>query len=192
MARNVEFNEEEAIQKATQVFWEKGYNGASLRDLTDAMQINSSSLYNTIGDKHQLFIRCLNYYIETKRAMLQAQAESATSPLEALIKFIDAASATIIQDSSGCLAVKTAFEISPRDTRIQSILKTDSDFTRTFLSSLIDQAMQQGQVVKGEQPELLADYIIGSYTGWYELHLLYNDPQKIRKLSQLLIRQISV
>jgi len=48
MARNVEFNEATAIQKAMEVFWKKGYNATSLRDLTDAMQINSSSLYNTI------------------------------------------------------------------------------------------------------------------------------------------------
>ena len=59
MARNVEFNEENAIQKAMEVFWEKGFNGASLRDLTDAMKINSSSLYNTTGDKQELFVRCV-------------------------------------------------------------------------------------------------------------------------------------
>jgi TetR/AcrR family transcriptional repressor of nem operon len=56
MARNREFNEQEAIKRAMDVFWKKGYNGASMRDLTDAMQINSSSLYNSIGDKHKLFV----------------------------------------------------------------------------------------------------------------------------------------
>ena len=44
MARNVEFDEERAIQKAMEVFWKKGYSGASMRDLTGAMQINASSL----------------------------------------------------------------------------------------------------------------------------------------------------
>ncbi|WP_449398631.1 TetR/AcrR family transcriptional regulator [Chryseobacterium wanjuense] len=67
MARNIEFNEEVAIQKAMEVFWEKGYYATSMRDLTDAMKINSSSLYNTIGDKHQLFLKCIDHYIAVKK-----------------------------------------------------------------------------------------------------------------------------
>ncbi|WP_420153806.1 TetR/AcrR family transcriptional regulator [Siphonobacter sp.] len=191
MARNVEFNEEEAIQKATDVFWEKGYHGASLRDLTDAMQINSSSLYNTIGDKHQLFVKCLKYYIQNKREFLQNQSARADSPLAAIVNFIEAASETIIKDANGCLAVKTAFEVSPKDDSIQSILKADNDFTRNYLSSLVKQAINEGEMVATEDPDLLADFIVASYTGWYELHVLYANPKQIRNLAQLLIRQIS-
>ena len=55
MARCVEFNEVEKIEKAMNVFWEKGYNATSMQDLVDAMQINRSSLYNTIGDKHDIW-----------------------------------------------------------------------------------------------------------------------------------------
>jgi len=89
MGRNVEFNEATAIQKAMEVFWKKGYNGASLRDLTDAMQINSSSLYNTIGDKHELFVRCIKNYTETKMDEALKRAESASSPLAAIINLIN-------------------------------------------------------------------------------------------------------
>lgn len=67
MARNVEFSEEIAIQRAMEVFWKKGYLGASMRDLTDAMQINSSSLYNTIGDKRELFVRCIRSYVHSSK-----------------------------------------------------------------------------------------------------------------------------
>ncbi|MGK4567779.1 TetR/AcrR family transcriptional regulator [Flavobacterium sp. 3HN19-14] len=64
MARTVEFNECEIIEKAMNVFWEKGYHNTSMQDLVDAMQINRSSLYNTIGDKHCLFMKCVTSYAE--------------------------------------------------------------------------------------------------------------------------------
>ena len=64
MARSVEFNECEIIEKAMNVFWEKGYHATSMQDLVDAMQINRSSLYNTIGDKHCLFMKCVSSYAE--------------------------------------------------------------------------------------------------------------------------------
>jgi len=70
MARNIEFDEDKAIQKAMAVFWKKGFGGTTMRDLTEAMDINSSSLYNTIGDKHQLFVKCISNY--TKKGMVAA------------------------------------------------------------------------------------------------------------------------
>lgn len=69
MARNIEFDEDIAIQKAMAVFWKNGFGGTTIRDLTEAMDINSSSLYNTIGDKHQLFVKCISNY--TQKGWLQ-------------------------------------------------------------------------------------------------------------------------
>jgi TetR/AcrR family transcriptional repressor of nem operon len=191
MARAVEFNQDEAIQRATGVFWEKGYNGASLRDLTDAMKINSSSLYNTIGDKHQLFVKCLTYYTGAKKALLLKRAADATSPLAAIKTFIDDAVSAIIKDANSCFAVKTAFEVSPSDTSIQAILKADNEFTHQFLSSLVEQAMEAGEMTKDEDPDLIADYLIGTYSGWYELYIRQRDPIKITRLAEFLKRQLS-
>ncbi|MFC5413143.1 TetR/AcrR family transcriptional regulator [Larkinella bovis] len=191
MARTVEFDIEQAIERATSVFWEKGYNGASLRELTDAMKINSSSLYNTIGDKHELFVLCLKQYTHNRRISLQEQALQATSPLAAITDFINQVSIAVIQGVNGCLAIKTAFEVSPKDDLIKAILKADNEFTQTFLSSLIKAAIAQGEIGKDKDPDLLADYIISTYTGWYELHILYRDPRKITNLAQFMIRHLT-
>ncbi|WP_460639263.1 TetR/AcrR family transcriptional regulator [Larkinella harenae] len=191
MARTVEFDQQEAIERATHVFWEKGYNGASMRDLTDAMGINSSSLYNTIGDKHELFVHCLNHYTTKRRKLLQKHAESSASPLAALTNFINEVVAAVIQGANGCLAIKTAFEVSPKDDLIKSILKADNDFSQSFLSSLIKEAVEKGEMAKDTDPTLLADYMISTYTGWYELYILYRDPVKISRLAQFMITHIS-
>lgn len=190
MARTVEFDQEQAIQRATHVFWEKGYNGASMRDLTDAMNINSSSLYNTIGDKHELFVQCLKQYTQNRKTALQNRAISAESPVKALTNFIHDVVTAVIEGIDSCLAIKTAFEVSPKDDQIKTILKTDNEFTHAFLSGLIKEAIQTGELRNNTDPDLLADYIISTYTGWYEIYLLYRDPLKIKKLAQFMISQI--
>jgi TetR/AcrR family transcriptional repressor of nem operon len=190
MARNVEFNEDEAIQKAMEVFWKKGYSGASLRDLTDAMKINSSSLYNTIGDKHELFVKCIKHYTEVRMAEIKKRAANAKSPLNAVINFINDA-VTVIIEGNSCMAVKTAFEIAADDKIVQDILKADNDFTHDFLRSLITQARQQGELTGDGDPETLTDYLISIYTGWYESYIIHQDPIRIKKMGQYLINQIS-
>jgi TetR/AcrR family transcriptional regulator, transcriptional repressor for nem operon len=191
MARNVEFNEEEAIQKAMEVFWAKGYSGTSLRDLTDAMKINSSSLYNTIGDKQELFVRCVKHYTDLRKKDLQQRIENTASPLTILLKYIDDAVTVIINETNSCMAVKTAFEVGNNDQRVKDILKEDSDYAYQFLYTLIAKAMEQGEIANEEEPELLADYFISTWTGWYELYILHRDPVKIKRMAQYFIRQIT-
>ena len=57
MARHKEFEREEALQKAMEVFWSRGYGAASIQDLVEHMGINRQSLYDTFGDKHALYLR---------------------------------------------------------------------------------------------------------------------------------------
>ncbi|GAB3223652.1 TetR/AcrR family transcriptional regulator [Spirosoma arcticum] len=191
MPRTVEFNEEEAIQRAMDVFWEKGYAAASLRDLTEAMKINSSSLYNTIGDKQELFVRCVKHYTDIRKQDLQKRLLSPDSPLTTLVNYIHDAVNVIISGNNSCMAVKTAFEVATNDQRVKDILRADNDYAYQFLYALIKKAMDQGEIATQEDPELLADYFISIWTGWYESYILHNDPVKIRKMAQYFIKQLS-
>ena len=64
MARPREFDELEALDQATKVFWTHGYNGTSLVDLTNAMGISKSSFYDTFGGKRDLYLKTLDYFTE--------------------------------------------------------------------------------------------------------------------------------
>lgn len=191
MPRTVEFNEEDAVQKAMEVFWEKGYNGASLRDLTDAMQINSSSLYNTIGDKQELFVRCVKHYTQIRKNDMEKRLARAESPLTILIDYINDAVNVIITEAKSCMAIKSAFEVATNDQRVKKILKTDSDDAYQFLYTLMKRAIEQGELSVEEDPEVLADYFNSTWTGWYESYILHKDPVKIQKMAQYFIKQIS-
>ena len=62
MPRPKEFNPDDAIEKAMQVFWHKGYEATSMEDLLSAMDLNRGSLYDTFGDKRQLFLKVMDRY----------------------------------------------------------------------------------------------------------------------------------
>lgn len=191
MARNREFNEQEAIAKAMDVFWKKGYNGASIRDLTDAMQINSSSLYSSIGDKHQLFIKCIRNYTENRMKEAENRVAKAKSPLKAIVNFINDSVNAILYSSNSCLAIKTSFELAATDKEVQEILKNDTDHTHKLLTSIVKKAMESKEINNETEAETMADYIANSLTGWYESYILHQDPVRIKKMAKFLIQQIS-
>ena len=64
MARQKEFDRDEVVHKAMEVFWTRGYEGASIQDLVKHMGINRQSIYDTFGDKHSLFLQALDRYCE--------------------------------------------------------------------------------------------------------------------------------
>ncbi|HLN97927.1 MAG TPA: TetR/AcrR family transcriptional regulator [Pyrinomonadaceae bacterium] len=65
MGRKIEFDYNRAIEKATRLFWEKGYSRTSLRELLRVMQIGEGSFYNSIKSKKQLYLECLKHYNNT-------------------------------------------------------------------------------------------------------------------------------
>src|SRR5882724_1885145 len=82
------FCEEKALDAAMRVFWEKGYEGASLDDLTGAMGLNRSSLYSSFGDKERLFKRAITRYAEGPASYIgeSLRQPTALAVVEALLK----------------------------------------------------------------------------------------------------------
>src|SRR5918912_54651 len=66
MARHKEFDRDEALRRAMEVFWSRGYEAASVGELVKHMGINRQSLYDTFGDKHALYLQALDRYREVE------------------------------------------------------------------------------------------------------------------------------
>ena len=191
MARNVEFDEQLAVSKAMDVFWRKGYNGTTMRDLTEAMGINSSSLYNTIGDKHQLFIRSIKHYTETRMKEAVKQLEPIKSPIKGIEKFIQSSAYTITNEPNSCLAIKTTFEVAATDEQVQKIIKADNEFTYKLLNGLVEKAILKGEITVSQDAAMLTDYIINHFSGWHEFFIIHKDKNRIKSMAKFLIKQIN-
>ena len=191
MARNIEFDEQLAVSKAMDVFWRKGYNGTTMRDLTEAMGINSSSLYNTIGDKHELFIRSIKHYTESRMKAAIKQLEPIKSPIKAIEKFIQSSVYVITNEPNSCLAIKTTFEVATTDDQVQKIIKADNDFTYNLLTTLVERAIEKGEIKVSQDAAMLTDYIINHFSGWHESFIIHNDKIRIKNMAAFLIKQIN-
>jgi len=152
MARPKEFDEEVALAAALEVFWEKGYEAASVQDLTDRMGIQKASLYNTFGDKHALFVRALGAYsaetLEWYRTALERPG-TVRAGLEALLLEMTA-DCERAAESRGCLCVNSAIELAPHDPAIATLLERHN---RT-LEELFCRTLERGKLVAEIPPDL--------------------------------------
>src|ERR1700761_1056657 len=115
MARTKDFDEDEVLDKAMYLFWNQGYNGTSMQDLVDGLGISRSSLYDTFGDKHSLFIKTLENYKKNASAKLEAIIANAPSAKEAVKQLLEYTTRELLSDQQhkGCFMVNAAVEVAP-------------------------------------------------------------------------------
>ena len=104
------FDETEAVEKATQVFWSKGYDGVTIDDLVAGMGVGRPSLYAVFGDKRTIFLRVLKAYAEKKGARAAKALLAPRALRDSLVGFLRHAveSATEEGSAPGCLAICVA------------------------------------------------------------------------------------
>ena len=104
------FDERDALEKATQVFWSKGYDGVTIDDLVAGMGVGRPSLYAVFGDKRTLFLRVLKDYAEKKGALAAKALLSPQTLRDSLAAFLRHVVETATEKGSapGCLLVCVA------------------------------------------------------------------------------------
>lgn len=155
------FNEETALEKAMQVFWEKGFEPASISDLLEGTGLNRGSLYNTFGGKQQLFVKALLKYDRDRQAML-AKLEALDNPKKAIATFFDTtvAKTAADQDHKGCFLFNTALEISTHDEKVNEIVTNGVREIEAFFRRSIEVGQARGDMPKGLDPEATAKALL--------------------------------
>ena len=113
------FDEAEALEKAIQVFWSKGYDGVTIDDLVDGMGVGKPSLYAVFGDKRAIFLRVLKAYAERKGASAAKALLSPQSLRASIAGFLRYAveSATEKGSARGCLMICVAPIVDDEEVR---------------------------------------------------------------------------
>jgi TetR/AcrR family transcriptional repressor of nem operon len=186
MARNLEFIPEEKVEKALNVFWKKGYNATSMQDLVDAMQINRSSLYNSFGDKHGLFIQCLTTYVNFTLEQYRAKAFSSENPLQSLFAIIDMVAGITIKGENSCMGVKTSFELGGYDQNASSILKKSQNSAIKILRKLIEEAQVKGLIDISTDAKVYSAFIFSSFAGWRQSYVIHKNATLVENMAKIL------
>jgi TetR/AcrR family transcriptional repressor of nem operon len=167
MARKKEFDEDELLGKAVELFWRKGYNATSAQDLVDGLGINRSSLYNTYIDKRTLFKKSLAQYQATETGAMLSMLAKAEDP-EATIKHIFD---SLVKESSedkllkGCFMVNTAVELAGYDQEIGEMVGNNNQSVEDALTKLIEKGQQAGQFSTRSPARTLARFVFSNISG---------------------------
>ena len=148
------------------VFWQKGYEGTSLSDLTAAMGINRPSLYAAYGNKEALFRKALDRYIEGSTAFLRRSMEQPTS--RAVVEHLLLSSAdgvTCPDNPHGCLTVRCALASGEAADSIRlELVKRRAD-GESILRKRLERAQSEGDLPADASPADLARYVMTVHQG---------------------------
>ncbi|MFJ7073551.1 TetR/AcrR family transcriptional regulator [Streptomyces sp. NPDC098781] len=155
------FDAEEALERAMMVFWERGYQGASLTDLTDAMGITRKSMYAAFGNKDDLFRKALERYTEGP-ASYAARALEEPSAREVATAFLAGSVSTTTRPDcpAGCLGVQGSLAAGDSGRFAQDTLNAWRDDALTRLRQRFQRAVDENDLPPGADPELLARYLM--------------------------------
>lgn len=162
VARSKEFNPDEALQGALELFWERGYEATSMADLVERLGIGRASLYATFGSKHELYLRALARYVETSGPSpieVLSQPGPALPAVRALIRgYVEEAAGDLAE--RGCMVVNAAAEMLPGDTDVARFVDTNWTSLETALTSALIRARAQGELGADRDPRALARFVL--------------------------------
>jgi AcrR family transcriptional regulator len=184
-----EFDPDAALERAMHVFWTKGYEGASLSDLTRAMRINRPSLYAAFGNKEQLFRKVLDRYVDGPLAYFgkALTAPKARDVVEQMF-FGAARMASDPRLPSGCLMVQGALAVGNAAGSVRKEAAGRRATSEVALRRRLQRAKREGDLAKNADAAELARYVMTVLQGMAVQGADGATPDQLRRVAQVALR----
>ncbi len=160
-----EFCVDAALAAALRVFWSKGYEGASLSDLTEAMGVTRPSLYAAFGNKEALFRKALDLYEHDKLAYMGAALEAPTARGVAERLLLGALDMQSGSDPKGCLGVISTVACGAEAESIKAEVLVRQASSNAALLRRLERAKAEGDLPDHIEPASLVRYLTAVLQG---------------------------
>ncbi|RPE72103.1 TetR family transcriptional regulator [Pacificibacter maritimus] len=155
MPRKPNYDKDDLINRARNLFWKRGWAGTSLKDLEAALQMKPGSFYAAFGSKDALFALAMEKYATDGRARLKALAQD-HGPIKALQRFPKMVIESDDAPAKACMLSKTLLELQAHNHPLaeeanQHLLKMEAQFAELF-----QQAQSEGSIHPAHDPKVLA------------------------------------
>jgi TetR/AcrR family transcriptional repressor of nem operon len=142
-----EFDEDQVLDALVQLFWQRGFEAASMADIVEAAGLHKSSIYNAFGSKEELFQKALDRYIETRSSLLD-EATSGDGGLEDVLTIVEILRRESLSEVGcwGCLAVNASTELGMSKEFIASYSKRYRDRLAEYFRRPLARAASRGQI----------------------------------------------
>ena len=181
MGRQISYNPEEVLSKAVHVFWEKGYESTSVKDLVKATGVKPGSLYLLYKNKQELFHASLEAYSTQYLEKVKAIFKEKDDPVLAVETFLREVVMVNItnEKTKGCLLVKTQVSVHQNDVKIQSYINHYFSEVEKLIRAAIEDAKQKGLTTV--DPEHFASFVVTTIFGAHSYYQANQDSQLLEK-----------
>ena len=183
------FDADKALDRALKVFWRKGYEGASLADLTRAMGINRPSLYAAFGNKEALFRKALDRYAEGPAAFVREALDAPTSRavVERLLRGAIEAQ-TDARNPRGCLLVNGALTCGDAAEPVRKELVARRKAGDEALRARFERAITEGDLPPDADAGDLARYVVTVVRGMAVQSASGATREELQRVADLALR----
>jgi len=180
------FDEEKVLDKATDLFWTRGYEATSLDDLLAAMKMGKSSFYHAFGSKKELFEKVMDRFVNDAMQRLVADLPTHPHPIERIKDFFrEIAGSDPARHKKGCFMGNTVVELTNNDKSLCSRAIRRLERMEEFFLLYIRKAQTLGQLHTKEDPLVLACYLQTMWNGLNITRRIHPDPAVLLPLIEL-------
>lgn len=165
MARPREFDPDQVLQTAINLFWDKGYFDSSVDEIVRQSGVAKYGIYGTFGSKHELFMKALNQYASERHRDIQGPLRKPGAALPNIRQFFENAVELMTGENAprGCLIVNTGVELGLRDAGIRDFVAEFFLETETVMERCLSNAVALGQIADPSDVASLAKYLVIEY-----------------------------
>src|SRR5258708_4807839 len=166
MARQKEFDRDEALRTAIHVFQRQGFGATTTDDLRHAIGIGRQSLYDTFKGKEEIYLEALQIYASDRFAMFLEESRKSKSPLEGIERILlKIPSEDKKQRALSCLGVSSVCEFGESNKEVSRINKSAASALLTLLATLIPELQNTREIKSSLQASRVAQYLLTLISG---------------------------
>jgi TetR/AcrR family transcriptional repressor of nem operon len=192
MARPIEFDRDEALHNAMRLFWRRGYQKTSMRDLTEATRLQPGSLYAAFHNKRSLFLKSLDYYSEDLRRSVDHILRSDNEPLERIRIFFNQILDELAHDSQGkgCMLVNTLLESPVEEQEITNRAAEALGYVESRFVAVLDEAKLCGDLSQEVDVEIQAKLLMTAIFGLRVYARMHKPPRELRAITESMLAML--
>lgn len=167
MAGKKAFLPDQALDKAMRFFWDRGYEGTSIKDLVQCTALGRGSLYDTFGDKHALYLAALRRYCVLNRGQMITLRDQQGPLLERLENFFQSCIELLLQDPDrrGCFLVNATLDLAPHDLEVNEVVQSALREIEEGFYHILIQAQVAGELAWTCDPHQYAHFLQATLIG---------------------------
>ena len=166
VTRTKEFDQDQTLDAAMRLFWERGYEATSIQELVDATGVQRQSLYDTFGSKHELFLQSLMRYQSLQGRQLSDLTKKHPKGGLALLRAIfESCASETVSDAHGCFVVNSAAELGSSDEAVTERIRIGRDGMEKVFRRCLVQAREARELKNSSSVAALAQFLVNAYFG---------------------------